>query len=166
MKKFLIITFALLLCTMPNMSYGVGHEKCNLCHLSVKEGKYNLTVHPDFNVVNPNTGKSFNAEDALCMSCHKMEAKRIHPVGIVPNPAKVVMPPEARGKEGRLTCGSCHDFHEKNKNYRYLRWPTNGGKNISQFCVHCHSKYGLVQTSKRIDAPPFFVLQQERPQAE
>ncbi len=146
LKKFWLIPLALLLASsIPTTAYGRnrrGHENCNLCHLAVEEGKYNLTIKPNLEVINPSTGQAFNEEDALCMRCHKMQAKSIHPVGIVPDPQKVVLPPEARGKGGRITCASCHDFHEENKNYRYLRWASNGRKDISQFCTaYCHVRF-------------------------
>jgi len=62
-----------------------------------------------------------------------------HPVGIVPK--KVKLPKEARGfkgQEDQLTCLGCHDHHPSNKNYKYLRWPTDGGRDINAFCAHCH----------------------------
>jgi hypothetical protein len=62
-----------------------------------------------------------------------------HPVGIVPQ--KVVLPDEAKGfkwQENELTCTGCHDHHPNNTNYKYLRWPTNNGKNMNSFCAHCH----------------------------
>jgi predicted CXXCH cytochrome family protein len=63
-----------------------------------------------------------------------------HPVGIVPK--TVVLPKEARGfkhQENQLTCLGCHDHHPSNPNYKYLRWPTDGGRDMNSFCAHCHS---------------------------
>lgn len=62
-----------------------------------------------------------------------------HPVGIVPK--KVTLPKEARGfkgQENQLTCMGCHNHHPSNPNYMYLRWPSDKGKKLSQFCAHCH----------------------------
>ncbi len=63
-----------------------------------------------------------------------------HPVGIVTK--KVILPEESRGfkwQENQLTCLGCHDHHPSNPNYKYLRWPTDGGEDINGFCAHCHA---------------------------
>ncbi|MBI5788888.1 MAG: hypothetical protein HZA78_08560 [Candidatus Schekmanbacteria bacterium] len=140
-KKYTAISFLLALLTIPVLAQGKGHENCNLCHLAVEDGNYNLTVKPNYQTHNPNTGQPFVEEDAVCMRCHKMEAKSIHPVGIIPDLQKVTMPSEITSKEGKLICASCHDIHES-KNFRYLRWPVDSENAISQFCIaRCHAKY-------------------------
>lgn len=141
MKKGWIITLIILLSVIPTLAEGRGHENCRLCHLAVEEGNYKITVKPNYDVTNPSTGRPYCEDDALCMRCHKMEAKSIHPVGIVPDITKVNMPPEAKGKDGMITCNSCHEVHEDNKNYKLLRWASDEGRNISKFCVaYCHVK--------------------------
>ena len=146
MRKCWLIPLAVLLfSSIPSPAHGRssrGHENCNLCHLAVEEGKYKLTIKPNFEAINPNTGEPFDENDALCMRCHRMQAKSIHPVGIVPDPKKVTLPAEAMTKDGKIGCASCHDFHGGNNNYRYLRWSSNGGNDISKFCTaYCHSSY-------------------------
>ncbi len=71
-----------------------------------------------------------------------------HPVGIVPDPNKVVLPRDARGfygEEEEITCLSCHNHHPSNTNYKYLRWSSDNGKNMAVFCRKCHRK----QSKKR-----------------
>jgi len=75
-----------------------------------------------------------------------------HPVGIVPDPRKVVLPRDARGfygEEEEITCLSCHNHHPSNTNYKYLRWPSNGGKNMAIFCRKCHKKQSKKRKRKR-----------------
>ncbi len=162
-KKLWIIPLILLFCAIPTTAHGAGHEKCTICHVSVEDGNYTLTIKPNFNAVNPNTGKSYCNEDAFCMGCHTMEAKSIHPVGVIPNPTKVSLPQNAKGKGGEIICLSCHDIHPDNKNYRYLRWPSDGGKKISSFCVaHCHTQYAApTHTSNRL-SPPYLLSKKSK----
>ncbi len=81
-----------------------------------------------------------------------IDLHKTHPVGIVPNPSKVVLPPEAKGFQGQddqLTCLGCHNHHPSNPNYKYLRWPSDKGQNINKFCAHCHPDKVKPEGAKR-----------------
>jgi hypothetical protein len=131
-------------CLIPSVAWSGGHTECKMCHLDAKQKNFQLIVKPDYDTINPFTGKSYGQDDAICIACHQQfKAKTIHPVGIVPQ--KTVLPPEAKGfkgQENEITCRSCHDPHPENKNYMYLRWSADKGIDISKFCVvKCHSKF-------------------------
>jgi len=75
-----------------------------------------------------------------------------HPVGIIPNPQKVILPRDARGfygEEEEITCLSCHNHHPSNTNYKYLRWPCNDGKDMAIFCRKCHPKQSKRRKRKK-----------------
>ncbi len=142
--KKLILPVIMLLCLAPAFALAEKHSDCKGCHINAEEEDYALVAKSDDNIINPFTGKSFGRSDSLCVACHqKFEAKSIHPVGIVPT--RYTLPPESTGflgQEKEISCFSCHDPHPKNKNYMYLRWPTESGNDISKFCVaKCHSKF-------------------------
>ena len=120
------------------------HSYCRLCHEVPARGTFKPYIETVTTRINPFTGKPFERIEAICTSCHT-SLHLAHPVGIVPDPKKVVLPPEARGfrgEENKLTCLGCHNHHPDNQNYKYLRWPTDGGRDKAKFCVHCHPKQG------------------------
>ena len=143
MKVIMFLAIGLI-CLVPATAWAKGHGDCNSCHLNTEQENYDLVTNPSNTIINPFTSKPYGQSDALCMGCHnQFKAKSVHPVGIVPK--KIVLPPEAKGftgQEEQITCFSCHDPHPENKNYMYLRWPTDKGANISKFCVaKCHSQF-------------------------
>ena len=58
------------------------------------------------------------------------------------DPAKFLasqsLPHERSTSSGEAGCGSCHDPHPSNPNFKYLRIGTNGGRNMGAFCAYCH----------------------------
>ncbi len=127
-----------------NQRSGQKHTRCGMCHIDIERGILQPYIEQKTKRTNPFTDKPFDRIEAICTSCHTA-LHMAHPVGITPNPAKVILPAIAkgfRGEEENLTCMGCHDWHPTNKNYKYLRWPTDGGVNISKFCVQCHPNQG------------------------
>lgn len=144
----LILSVIVILCLAPAAALAEKHSDCDSCHVNAGEEDYTLVTKSDDSSINLFTGKPFGRSDALCMACHQQfEAESIHPVGIVPT--RYTLPAESMGfagQENEISCFSCHDPHPENKNYMYLRWPAEGGINISKFCVaKCHSKFAQPQ---------------------
>ncbi len=149
---FKAIGMAILCCSLlPMTGWARGHEDCGMCHNNVSANTKELSIEPNYQQLNPITGRPFSRNDALCMACHSFgHGKTIHPVGIVPNPNKVILPVESRGfagQESEIGCWSCHDPHPDNKNYMYLRWLDDGDQNVSKFCVaKCHYRFAKPKT--------------------
>ncbi|MBI5787920.1 MAG: tetratricopeptide repeat protein [Candidatus Schekmanbacteria bacterium] len=129
------------------------HTYCRLCHEIPSQGTFKSYVEVETDRINPFTGKPFERIESICTSCHT-STHMAHPVGIIPNPEKVVLPPEARGfrgEENKLTCLGCHNQHPDNPNYKYLRWSTDGGQDKAKFCVRCHPKQGRNELQRMLD---------------
>ncbi len=124
---------------------GYKHKRCGMCHSVVDRGILQPFVEQKTDRINPFTGKPFERIEAICTTCHS-SLHLAHPVGIIPNPEKVVLPPEAKGFKGEedcLTCMSCHDWHPTNNNYKYLRWPVTDEEDLNRFCLNCHTGQGI-----------------------
>jgi tetratricopeptide (TPR) repeat protein len=122
------------------------HRRCGMCHLDVERGILHRFIEQETDRINPFTGKPFGRVEAICTTCHT-SLHLAHPVGIIPDPKKVTLPPEAigfKGEEDRLTCMSCHDWHPTNTSYKYLRWQVESAEETGRFCLHCHEEKGLV----------------------
>jgi len=155
LKILIISVFFCYLVALPVVVWAGGHEACGMCHKDVEGNTHELVIEPDYQQLNPITGRPFNRNDALCMACHSFRHGRtIHPVGIIPNPNKVILPAESRGfsgQENEIGCWSCHDPHPDNKNYMYLRWLEAGDQNLANFCVaKCHTSFAKPDLSSRI----------------
>ncbi|UCG38915.1 MAG: cytochrome C [bacterium] len=146
MRRGILILAALAVLAMPAAVLAAGpHDNdCTDCH-----SLHDTKADPAFGVV-PNSsekyrgsGQTVSGTDALCLGCHN-EAEGImpillaksHPLGV--RPRKAFVPQEVLGRNGELTCGSCHDPHPSNPNYKYLRIDTGGGRNMGAFCAYCH----------------------------
>jgi predicted CXXCH cytochrome family protein len=120
-----------------------------MCHKNdPEEDPYEFVVKVDTSTTNPRTGKPFSGVSALCLGCHNgdeaiaVDLEHSHPLGVAPDLSKVKVPKDAlefSGEEGKLSCGSCHDWHPDNENYRYLRWKAKGRYYLSSFCSKCHA---------------------------
>ncbi len=153
MKKYLVAAGIIGL-LIPTLALAGPHDDCTLCHgVHSGQGPVILTETPNTTTINPRTGKPLKRIGQLCLACHAAEPdgagyrpvdlNHTHPVGFTPDPTKVTLPAEAkgfRGEEEDLTCTGCHDQHPSNPNYMYLRWPSEGGDNLSIFCAKCHPK--------------------------
>ncbi len=68
-----------------------------------------------------------------------------HPVGLAPTLKGVKVDKDDlsySGEEGLLSCGSSHDRHPDNENYKYLRGKVTGRYDLSGFCSSCHPDKG------------------------
>jgi tetratricopeptide (TPR) repeat protein len=116
-----------------------------MCHYDVERGSLHRFIEQETTRINPFTDQPFGRIDAICTSCHNA-LHLAHPVGIIPDPQKVTLPPEAigfKGEEDRLTCMSCHDWHPTNTSYKYLRWAVADEEELSRFCLNCHTEQGI-----------------------
>ncbi len=139
---------------LTNQQRGYKHKRCGMCNAVVERGILHGFIEQKTTRINPFTDQPFGRIEAICTTCHT-GLHLAHPVGIIPNPQKVVLPPEAsgfKGEEDRLTCMSCHDWHPTNKNYKYLRWPVAGEEDLNRFCLHCHTKQGIKDKSPMREA--------------
>ncbi len=157
-KNGLMYLLVLSVCLLPATVWAGKHGDCNSCHIDAAQKDYALIQKTNVNIINPFTGKPYGKSDALCMNCHRnFETKSIHPVGIIPE--RMLLPAEAKGfmgQENEISCFSCHDPHPENKNYMYLRWPTERGANMASFCVaKCHANFAKpnIAFNKRISRP-------------
>lgn len=129
----------------PVLAYGGGHENCDLCHKNASKKNYTLVSQNKTKAINPATKKPYGKLDALCQSCHEQSSQFAHPVGIIPDPQKVMVPEDAlgfSGQEQEVTCLSCHNPHPDNKSYQYLRWQVEDEDDMTTFCVKCHAAQG------------------------
>lgn len=145
-RLFLTITglLCLLLSTGPALAAGPHDMDCKDCHSPHNaKSDWIIGVAPLSNVVMPDGSKmTLGPVDAVCLGCHNekqgimpVNLRTTHPVGIKPVRAKV---PEQLFSSGVLTCGSCHNPHPSNANYKYLVVDTKNGKNMGVFCGVCH----------------------------
>lgn len=150
-KSGLLISGLVLLIAAANAQAAGPHEDCKMCHKSPDEEPYQFTVTPDTKTQNPKTSKPISGVSAICFSCHKegyagenagvpINLSSSHPIGVVPS-SRVSVPKdvlEFNGEKGLLSCGSCHNWHPDNKNYKYLRWEVSGRYDLNRFCSQCH----------------------------
>lgn len=98
--------------------------------------------------INRKTGKPYGVVALVCLRCHT-DLHIAHPLETPTT--KVKIPLEASfplGSQGAgLTCRSCHV--KMNNNYKFLRWPTDGGEHKEKFCVHCHPEKGKSANKNR-----------------
>ncbi|MBF0481939.1 MAG: cytochrome C [Desulfovibrionaceae bacterium] len=147
MKRLLVALtgmFCLLAAAAPALAAGPHDMDCKECH-SPHEAKADwiIGVAPQPSVITPDGSKmTLGPVDAMCLGCHNektgimpVNLRTTHPVGIKPVHAKV---PENLLSAGLLTCGSCHNPHPSNTNYKYLIVDTKGGKAMGVFCAVCH----------------------------
>ncbi len=146
MNRAAIAALAAVLITLPAAALGAGaHDNnCVDCH-SIHDVKapFAFAVAPNTTEKYPESGQVVRGTDALCLGCHNAAEgimpvllTKSHPVGS--KPKKAFVPQEVLGKNGELTCTSCHDPHPSNKNYKYLRVGTQDGKKLGAFCAYCH----------------------------
>ncbi len=140
-----LVAFAVsLLFAVASFAFGPHDNECVECHsIHAAEGAKIIGVKPLTNVKNPATGKSLTGNSTLCLGCHNddegiipIDLKKTHPVGMKPN--KVKVPKANIAADGTLVCGSCHDPHPANPNYKYLIIATKGGRDMGDFCQVCH----------------------------
>ncbi|MBI5893743.1 MAG: hypothetical protein HZB79_08865 [Deltaproteobacteria bacterium] len=162
---YLIITAAILCLTGGSFHISYAAEKeiinphwnkdnCNACH----KGSHPTAGNPELKF-NGNTIE-------LCNSCHSIisKDKYIHAVGMVPDEENYgKMADEFKNaikKEGKLTCGVCHELkyqcletesYRKENNPRFFR----GGPYAKRtdICMKCHdaSKYAIFNPHDQID---------------
>jgi len=153
MRKTILALSIISLLIPARSAFADKHKSCNLCHQKAEEQKYELVVSPNYNEINPSTGRHFAKEDAICMACHSpFKAKTIHPVGVVP--VKVNLPPESKisnnYEDDRIGCGSCHDIHGGENSYKYLRWEVHDKIGVAEFCVYkCHTS--MAKATRKFD---------------
>ncbi len=149
-RSMLMLVFLVVCFSSPAWSVG-PHEECDMCHKDVEDDPYVFVVAADTKTINPRTQKPLTGVSAICMGCHNEEGEipvlleHSHPVGIAPTLKGVKVDKDAlsySGEEGLLSCGSCHDWHPDNENYKYLRGKVNGRYDLSGFCSSCHPDKG------------------------
>ena len=146
MRRAFIAFAALAILASPATINAAGsHDNdCTECHsLHDTKGDYSFGVIPNTSEKYAATGQPVSGTDALCLGCHNedegiapISLMKSHPVGV--KPKKAFVPQEVLGRNGELTCGSCHDPHPSNPNYMYLRVGTDGGRSMGAFCAYCH----------------------------
>jgi hypothetical protein len=153
----LVWLFAFGLYSLPLAWAGGAHEDCKMCHKDEEEDPYEFVVKIDSTTKSPNTGKPLTGVSALCLGCHSDESKaslisleHSHPVGVTPESGAIKVPKELlefSGEEGKLSCGSCHNWHPDNEIYMSLRSKTEikGRYYLSSFCVSCHVDKGTAE---------------------
>lgn len=93
-----------------------SEEDCLLCHNRQKGGRNNLR----------------NDITSACASCHPSAKNyQAHPTDVIP---KLPIPGDMLLLDGKLTCVSCHDVHQKKPKRYYLRRNSSG----KSFCLICH----------------------------
>ncbi|MFQ5646987.1 MAG: hypothetical protein ACE5GM_08665 [bacterium] len=156
MKRTALIIIFSIFFLVPSMVNAGPHDDCTLCHgVHTGQGPVILQEPPNTTTINPRTGQPMKRIGSLCLACHTEEPDgagyrpidlaHTHPVGFTPGPRLVVLPDEAKGFPGEeedIVCTSCHNQHPANTNYRYLRWPSDGGNYLPMFCMHCHPEKG------------------------
>jgi hypothetical protein len=143
--QYFLALFFIIWSTFPVVAYGSGHEDCDSCHKNTSREDYTLVFKNKTEGINPSTKKPYGKMDALCYSCHEQNSQFAHPVGIIPDPQKVIVPEDALGfpgQEQEITCLSCHNPHPDNKSYQYLRWQVEDEDDMTTFCVKCHASQG------------------------
>ncbi|MDF1524719.1 MAG: cytochrome c3 family protein [bacterium] len=146
MRRAFFFIAALAILASPTVIYAAGpHDNdCTECHsLHDTQGNFSFGVAPNQSEKYTATGQTVSGTDALCLGCHNedegimpIHLTKSHPVGV--KPKKAFVPQEVLGNNGELTCGSCHDPHPSNPNYKYLRVGTNDGRKMGAFCAYCH----------------------------
>ncbi|MEW6087997.1 MAG: cytochrome c3 family protein [bacterium] len=143
MRKVLLLTTILAVILKP--VFAQHDENCTDCHnLHDAKAPFSMAVKADTTIDNPYTKAKISGQSAICMGCHngsagpEIDMKKTHPVGMKPDPKKVIVDTTVLSKEGIFECGSCHDFHPSNTNYKYLRVEVKS-ENIGLFCALCHS---------------------------
>jgi predicted CXXCH cytochrome family protein len=122
-----------------------GHPSgCSACH--VAHDAQGARLWPYAPNVKTEKGTPLSIGSALCYSCHDGTITAMgasffdkdgstHPIDVKPSP-RVQVPKEfPLDDEGRMTCASCHDPHNKKGAIKdYLRLPADDGS----LCVACH----------------------------
>lgn len=150
----IIKIFSILLITTGSFAGGITDPmvclNCHGAHFAMDKRYFTIK---DTKLINPRLGESLKElEASKCLSCHQIEKfggigvmpihlGTSHPVGMVPNPA-IADVPESLLNKGKLDCISCHKMDASNKNFMYLQTDTDGGKNIDNSCLVCHSAKG------------------------
>jgi len=161
MKRLLMALtgmFCLLATAALAQAAGPHDMDCKECHSPHNaKADWIVGVAPQSNATMPDGSKmTLGPVDAMCLGCHNektgimpVNLRTTHPVGIKPVAAKV---PENLLSGGMLTCGSCHNPHPSNANYKYLIVDTKGGKTMGVFCAVCHpgqSDPSMVELAKK-----------------
>jgi hypothetical protein len=159
-RLFMALTglFCLLATAVLAQAAGPHDMDCKECHSPHNaKADWIVGIAPLSNVTMPDGSKmTLEPVDAMCLGCHNektgimpVNLRTTHPVGIKPVHAKV---PENLLSAGLLTCGSCHNPHPSNTNYKYLIVDTKGGKSMGVFCAVCHpnqSDPSMVEQAKK-----------------
>ena len=163
MTSFRISVFAVVF-ALPAFLFAAGpHDSlsCTGCHgiHTAKTGELIFAVDPNTKLINPATKQPYSGTTALCLGCHAdadqggmgiapVSPKHSHPFGMVPNPKRASVPPEAL-RNDKLECVGCHDPHPSNANYKYLRVDTAKGSKMEDFCAYCHSAQAGISAPKQ-----------------
>jgi len=124
-------------------------------------GKYCTECHEASEKDNPNPPLRFGDDFSATCKCHGYSAGTyIHPVEVVPSPAKkAVIPPTFPLRNGKITCSTCHDISlqcmenpsAEEENKAFLR----GAPYLSRtgLCVRCHQKgnYRMFDPHNQLD---------------
>ena len=140
----ILIAFAMVASPALLFAAGPHDNDCTECHsIHDIKGAFSFAVAPNTSEKYLGTDQKVRGTDALCLGCHN-EAEGIMPIMLAKSnpvgtkPKKAFVPQEVLGRDGELTCGSCHDPHPSNTNYKYLRVSTNEGRKMGAFCAYCH----------------------------
>jgi predicted CXXCH cytochrome family protein len=124
----LIFTYIIVLSLLKTDDVHNFEGKCNDCHINIPKG---------------NKGEThifIKSITQICLDCHNLSNIISHPVDIIPS---MIVPEDLHlDWEGRITCATCHDIHQKKrkslfgKGYYFLRRVETG----RAFCESCHYK--------------------------
>lgn len=147
-----VLCLVFLAVSFSSLAWADGpHDDCKMCHKDEDDDPSEFVVELDTKTINPRTQKPVSGVTALCLGCHNEDGdlpvllEHSHPVNVVPTLKGVKIDKEVlsySGEEGMLSCGSCHDWHPENENYKYLRVDVEGRYDLNKFCSKCHPDKG------------------------
>ena len=138
MKQFFSLFTLLLLFFHNDLSasetpHDSAEIRCLDCHVNLPLERVSLSFYSD--------------TPSICLECHKncpcrgyaeTENGYIHPVGMVPTMA--VPDDMVLDKTGKISCITCHFYHDKDKAPLTAHTPYLRRSTVKRLCMSCHQK--------------------------